>query len=66
MNTYYNDHADIYVSGPGETPGTPLVYNRGPWSPTNASKDGCQRDEASADVGKGQCWFVDSLASNNW
>ena len=38
VGTYYNDHADIYVSGPAETPGTPVVYHRGPWSPDNTSQ----------------------------
>jgi len=66
VGTYYNDHAEIYVSGPGETPGTPLVYGRGPWSPNNASQDACQHDEAMMPVGQGQCYFVDSQASNNW
>ena len=66
VGTYYNDHAEIYVSGPGETPGTPLVYGRGPWSPNNASQDACQHDEAMVPVGQGQCYFVDSQASNNW
>ena len=66
VGTYFNDHAAIYVSGPGETPGTPLVYHKGPWSPTNTNKNSCQRQEATAEVGKGHCWFVDSQASNNW
>ena len=66
VGTYYNDHAKIYVSGPSATPGTPVKYGTGPWSPNNASKAQCQHDEATAAVGQGHCYFVDSQESNNW
>ena len=68
VGTIFNDHAKIYVSGPGPTPGTPRVYGRGPWSPTPnvTSKEECQHKEATATVGQAHCYFMDSKASNNW
>lgn len=71
VGTYYNDHAKLWLSGPAEHPGTPVVYGEGPYekpSPRNFSKPECKNSETNTtgEVGQGQCWFVDSQASNNW
>ena len=70
VGTYYNDHAKIWVSGPGETPGTPVVYGNGPAvipdSAVNESQCPGTETKTVGHVGEGQCHFVDSKLSNNW
>jgi len=70
VGTYYNDHAAIWVSGPGAVPGTPPSYGKGPAIIDPAGKfhneSECPSTEGQAGVGGGVCSFVDSLASNNW
>eukprot|EP00041_Stephanoeca_diplocostata_P016366 m.321999 g.321999 ORF g.321999 m.321999 type:complete len:588 (-) comp20343_c0_seq1:248-2011(-) len=66
VGTYYNDHAKIWVSGPGAVPGTMPVYGHGP-ATVNPQFDTkhCPATENST-VGNGPCHFVDSTQSNNW
>lgn len=70
VGTYYNDHAKIWVSGPGEKPGTPVVYGAGPATINHSTvnESGCPATEGATagQVGQGQCHFVDSTKSNNW
>ena len=65
VGTYYNDHAVQWLSGPAAEPGTPVEYGAGPYKPAaSATKEAaCARTEAAPG---GECYFVDSLASNNW
>ncbi len=66
VGTYYNDHAVQWLSGPGALPGTPVVYGDGPYKPASShtAEAECAATEASGPGG--QCYFVDSEASNNW
>ena len=69
VGTYYNDHANLWLSGPAATPGTPILYGAGPWTKdASFNKSDCSASEGKTvgEVGKGSCWFVDSTASNNW
>ena len=70
VGTYFNDHAKLWLSGPGSSPGTPPVYGNGPFAadPEFANSSDCAATEATTvgEVGKGECYFVDSKASNNW
>jgi len=68
VGTYFNDHAKIWVSGPGATPGTPPTYGNGPFTPDASftNESACAATEGVGPVGKGACYFVDSKASNNW
>ena len=62
--TYYNDHAKLWVSGPGAQPGTPLVYGAGPSATVSPMPLDCE--EVTSKTGESKCYFVDSQASNNW
>lgn len=62
VGTYYNDHAQIWMSGPASEPGTPVKYGHGPYSPLPGFKE----EDCRASEGEGKCFFVDSEASNNW
>jgi N-acetylglucosamine-6-sulfatase len=69
VGTYYNDHAALWVSGPAATPGTAVVYEKGPMSnDRKMTAKSCEASELTTPgvVGEGKCWFVDSKASNNW
>jgi len=69
VGTYFNDHAKIWVSGPGEVPGTAPVYGQGPFSTDpNFNENNCAATENQTvgTVGNGKCHFVDSQESNNW
>jgi hypothetical protein len=43
VGTYYNDHAELWISGPAAEPGTPVTYASGPYAPAalNESKANC-------------------------
>ena len=65
VGTYYNDHAVQWLSGPAATPGTPVIYGSGPYKPgaSRVPEGRCAATEVSPG---GECYFVDSEASNNW
>ncbi len=65
VGTYYNDHAVQWLSGPAATPGTPVAYGTGPYKPNASTTPEAKCAQTEAAPG-GQCYFVDSQASNNW
>lgn len=66
VGTYYNDHANLWLSGPAATKGTNVTYGVGPYKPeaSQTARADCEASETSGPGGK--CYFVDSFASNNW
>lgn len=54
-----------WLSGPAEVPGTPVKYGTGPYKPaaSSAAESKCAGTEVAPG---GECYFVDSTASNNW
>lgn len=66
VGTYYNDHATQWLSGPAEAPGTPVVYGDGPYKPENSGTPEAKCAATETSGPGGECYFVDSEASNNW
>jgi N-acetylglucosamine-6-sulfatase len=65
VGTYYNDHANQWLSGPAATPGTPVKYGTGPYKPASSTTPEAKCAGTEVAPG-GKCYFVDSEASNNW
>jgi hypothetical protein len=62
-----NDHAKIWLAGPWGN-GSLVEYGAGPFSPdpTFLNSSNCPATEGVGGIGEGECYFVDSQASNNW
>lgn len=63
------DFLSFHPHRPGEVPGTPLVYGSGPATANpHFQEKNCPATEEKnmSAVGDGECYFVDSMLSNNW